>query len=255
MNVIEAERIVGPAAIQRRIERIVRGKIFNDYAQAAAAKMVTGLFTDSGRTWRKAAAENMIGKQMSKQLNETFTGYMAGILQRQIDYNVQLIRSLPLSVAQQMGDLIRSESMKGRRASEIAEDLQAKCKDLSRTRAVLIARTETSKVTTAITRSRSESIGIRWYVWRTSEDSRVRSSHEHMEGVLIPWDNPPSPELLAHSGNNVGHYHAGEVFNCRCYPEPVISLDVIPWPAKVYYGGQIVTMRRRDFARLIGAPE
>jgi uncharacterized protein with gpF-like domain len=110
----------------------------------------------------------------------------------------------------------------------------------------LIARTEVSKTSTALTRARSEDIGIRWYVWKTSEDARVRSSHKHMDNVLISWSSPPSPEKLD-GLRSVGHYHAGEIWNCRCYAEPVIEVEYLSWPHKVYCGGQIVKMSRKQF--------
>jgi hypothetical protein len=67
-----------------------------------------------------------------------------------------------------------------------------------------------------------------------------------MEGVLVCWNNPPSPEMLI-GEKNVGYYHAGNIYNCRCYPEVVIKLDFISWPHKVYYNGTIQTMTRKQF--------
>lgn len=58
---------------------------------------------------------------------------------------------------------------------------------------------------------------------------RVRKSHRIMEGVLVNWNMPPSPERLA-GEKDVGNYHAGNIWNCRCYPEPLISVDDIRWP-------------------------
>jgi uncharacterized protein with gpF-like domain len=70
-----------------------------------------------------------------------------------------------------------------------------------------------------------------------------------MEGVLVNWKNPPSPEELA-GEPSVGKYHAGCIWNCRCYPEPIIDLDDVEWPSKVYHDGKIERMSRAKFETL-----
>ncbi|WP_414859012.1 phage minor head protein [Paenibacillus elgii] len=146
---------------------------------------------------------------------------------------------------------VLSESLKGTRASDIAQQIKVLFPEKSEASADLIARTETSKASSALTRARSESMGIYWYVWRTSDDSRVRDAHALMEGVLVKWTNPPSPERLDGEKRTYGHYHCGGIFNCRCYAEPVIDLDLIAWPAKVYYGGRIQKMSRKQFESIM----
>ena len=70
------------------------------------------------------------------------------------------------------------------RASDIAKIIQDKTKQHSRASARLIARTEVSKTTTALTKARCNNLDIHWYVWRTAEDgNRVRKSHRIMNGV------------------------------------------------------------------------
>ena len=46
------------------------------------------------------------------------------------------------------------------------------------------------------------------YVWRTRNDSEVRSSHAANNGRIFSWNNPPPTG------------HPGKEFNCRCYAEP-----------------------------------
>jgi hypothetical protein len=72
-----------------------------------------------------------------------------------------------------------------------------------------------------------------------------------MSDVLIAWSDPPSPEQLF-GEKSYGKYHAGNIFNCRCYPEPLVELHYVNWPHKVYHGGQIKTMTLAQFERLIG---
>lgn len=71
-----------------------------------------------------------------------------------------------------------------------------------------------------------------------------------MEGVLVNWNEPPSPEALA-GEKSVGNYHAGNIWNCRCYPEPLIEIDDISWPHKVYTNGKIQTMGKMQFEQMM----
>lgn len=90
---------------------------------------------------------------------------------------------------------------------------------------------------------------MRWYVWRTALDGdRVRKSHRLMEGVLVNWKDPPSPEQLA-CEKNVGYYHAGNIWNCRCYASPIIDVDDIPRNVKVYHNGIVEKMCKDRFVR------
>ncbi|WP_436663557.1 phage minor head protein [Alicyclobacillus acidoterrestris] len=213
-------------------------------------KMVTHLFTDAGRTWRQAAKVNSKGALIYQALMEEMNGPLGGVLAAQIHRNAQYIKDVPADIARQMTEHIMSQSMQGLRHTDIAKNLQQLFPHMTDVKANLIARTETAKTATALTQSRSEMMGIQWYRWRTSMDDRVRDSHKIMNKVLIPWDDPPSPEEL-HKEASVGTYHAGCIWNCRCYAEPLIDLDFIEWPAKVYLHGSIEELSRKQFERLL----
>jgi uncharacterized protein with gpF-like domain len=232
------------------LRQAAQSQAFAEFAQAAAVKMATGVFTDAGRTWRQAARHNMRGREIYKALLAETNGSMGGILYDQIHRNAGLIRTLPASLADEAVRYAAAESMKGRRASDIALEIQQRFPARTTARAGLIARTEVGKTSAAITQARSELMGLDWYVWCTAKDGeRVRLSHRVMEGVLVKWTNPPSPEALA-GEKYAGHYHAGNIYNCRCYPQPLVSPDEISWPHKVYWGGRIVYITRGDFARI-----
>lgn len=225
----------------------------NRFAYEVATKMVTHLFADNAKSWRQAAREGGKSRIIYEALRKELQGPVGGAVNFQIQRNAELIKTLPLDIAERVNDFIAKESIKGRRASDIARDIQKMFPDSSRAKASLIARTEVSKTLTAITWARAESIGIAWYEWRTSEDSRVRSSHAHMDRVLVNWDDPPSPEKILGQKNPPAPYHAGNIYNCRCYPVPVIDYNRLQWPHKVFTGGsggRIVTMTKVQFAKL-----
>lgn len=223
---------------------------YSDFVMSTVERMVTSLNTGNYSTWRKAAREATKGNMLYRALLEEMQTGISSSIKNQIMENANLIRTLPTDTAQKVVQNITEEAYKGKRASEIARIIQEETSKHSRASARLIARTEVSKATTALTKARSEDLGLKWYVWRTALDGdRVRKSHRNMEGVLVAWSNPPAPEELV-GEKSAGHYHAGNIYNCRCYPEPLISVDDVSWPHKVYYQGTIRKMGKREFEQL-----
>lgn len=223
---------------------------FNSYANKVAKNIVTHLYKDGRMTWRQAAANNTNSRRIfSELIKEMKTPSMSVPVHYEILRNAELIKTIPQNIAGKVTEKIAKESLTGRRASDIVDDIKTMFPKLTENQAKTIARTETSKTSTALTRARCENMNINWYIWRTSEDVRVRSSHSHMEGVLVCWGNPPSPEKLIDE-KFVGYYHAGEIYNCRCYPQPIVKLDFVKWPAKVYYQGRIQKMSRKQFEKI-----
>ena len=214
-------------------------------------RMVTPLSVDNMRTWRQAARKSTKGKFLYRVLMEELDQGIGHVINNQVISNASLIRTLPNDVAQKVTKNIAEEVLKGERARSIEQIIRQETDKHSRASARLIARTEVSKTQSALTQARSEQIDLRWYVWRTALDGdRVRKSHRLMEGVLVNWKDPPSPEELAGEKSS-GHYHAGNIYNCRCYPEPLLDIDDVRWPHKVYQNGQIISMGKRQFEQIM----
>lgn len=226
-----------PFILQRTLRILSSSPDFSRWAEAAAMNMVTHLFDDQGRTWRQAAAANGRGRDFYDLLQRELRTHAGRLFMEQVQRNAAIIKTLPGDIADDVTKYIARESMRGRRASDIAQEIIFRFPEQTRARAKLIARTEVSKTQSAITESRCREYGVNWYVWRAvggnTGDGRTRSSHRRMSGVLINWNDPPAPEdlfpLLGKHGqryrSNLGNYHAGNCPNCRCYAEPVISLE------------------------------
>ena len=224
---------------------------YTNFVYSAVKRMVTPLAANNYSTWRRAAKKaNRSPYLYTLLMRELNTGIGMDINQ-QIEENADLIRTLPSDTAHKVVKDIEEMAFKGMRASDIAKIIHDKTKQHARASARLIARTEVSKTTTALTKARCNNLDIHWYVWRTAEDgNRVRKSHRVMNGVLVNWNDQPSPERLA-GEKDVGNYHAGNIWNCRCYPEPLLEIDDVHWPHKVYWGGQIKTMTKGEFEQLL----
>lgn len=246
----DIEGITDPYEITSVISSWLKNMAFHHYADKAAESLVSTLLKSSATTWRMAARENSNGRVIYDALRKELQGPVGGSVALQINRNAEIIKSMPLDIARQVTNYISDETIKGRRAGDIADDILAKFSGMTRNKAALIARTEVSKTSTALTQARCENIGLDWYRWRTSEDGRVRDSHRLMDEVLVKWTDPPSPERLEGLRNPPAPYHAGNIYNCRCYPEPVVNLDYVKWPVKVYRGGAITMMTRSQFEKI-----
>lgn len=258
------ERVAGHEdehEIRQALEALTHSYDFKRFTENAARKMVTGLFADQGRTWRQAAARHGKGRELYIYMQRELNGPLGTRMRSLIKENTALIRTLPLNIATDVTAYITRETEKGRRASDVAREIQKMFPAHTRARAELIARTQTSMVSTDITRARAESLGLDWYVWRPvgamGGDGRTRKSHRMMSGVLVSWSDPPAPEELfptynkdgSRRKNSLGRYHAGQCPNCRCYPEPVVSLDLLEFPCRLYTGGKIIKVTRKEFER------
>lgn len=218
-----------------------------DWATDLVGGVIYNLNEDDERTWRAHSA------QMSRYLKRELTRVpLEPVMKDYMNENVQLIKSLPLTAAQKVQQMVLKNLYTGEyRAEELSEKIRG-LGSITKSRAKLIARTEIAKMSTGLTKARSEFLNIPWYIWKTSGDIRVRSSHEIMNNVLVRWSDPASPEELDKQKKTYGHYHPGQIFNCRCFSQPVLRMEDITFPAKVYYNGKIQTMTREKFSELAG---
>jgi uncharacterized protein with gpF-like domain len=196
--------------------------------------MVTMLKMDGAKSWREAASQSSKGRIIFNALKNEMHGPVGDTIRNLVHENAKLISTMPLNLAEQATTFITEESQKGRRADDITQDLIKQFPHVSEVNIRRIARTEVSKASTALTQARSQFIGAGWYTWQTSRDIRVRASHKFLGrdgGVLINWNNPPSPEEL------VGEKSYGA------------------WPHLVYFNGQVKTMTRHQFSLIAGMEE
>ena len=259
-----AKRYTDASDIIAAISRYAETKAFLEFAKACAMKMVTGLFHDVGISWRQAAAANGKGRELYQALMRELRSTNKGAyLDKLITDNTYRITTLPTDIGKDVASYVERETLKGRRASEIQKEIRKMFPEHTKAKADLIARTQVSITQTNLIRARAESLGLQWYCWRAvgggKGDGRTRSSHRRMSGVLVNWNDPPAPEdlfpIIGKNGfpyrNTLGHYHAGQAPNCRCYPETVIDLDLVTWPSRVYQNGSIQTMTRKQFEKIM----
>lgn len=179
------------------------------WALRTASAMVAEVEIRDRNAWMQAAAE--MSEALRQEIRTAPTGALMNDL---LAEQVTLIKSIPLEAAKRVHELTLQGLEDGSRGEEIAKEIM-RSGGVAVSRANLIARTETARTASVLTQARAMHIGSTHYVWRTSGDSDVRHSHKEMNGKVIPWDQPPTLS----DGTTT---HAGQIYNCRCYPEPIL---------------------------------
>lgn len=118
--------------------------------------------------------------------------------------NIQLIKSIRTQYLDKVQNAVMQAMVQGSLNKDLAEQLKKLGKDVE-SRAMLIARDQSSKLNAALTRARHEDVGVTKYMWSTSGDERVRDSHAEKDGQIFEYANPPAD--TGHPGHDV---------NCRC---------------------------------------
>lgn len=165
---------------------------------------------------RDLSAWAELGREMGTGLRNEVAHAPTGVEMRVLlDEDVELITSLPLEAAKRVHLLTQEAMLNSTRAAEVAKEI-LRTGAVTASRAKLIARTEVARTASKLTQARATFVGSEGYVWRSSGDSDVRPLHKKLNGKFIRWDDPPV------SGERGELAHAGQIYNCRCYPDPII---------------------------------
>ena len=209
----------GDPGVLPTIEQLLQryAEALTPWAERTAAEMLTEVNRRDESAWMQNAAE--LSRALRQEIRTAPTG---ATMQALMAEQVTLIKSIPLDAAYRVHKLT-IEGIEGiedsTRASEISKAIQASG-DVAKSRADLIARTEVARTASTLTEARALHVGSPGYFWRTAGDGDVREDHRELEGQFIPWDQPPIADKR--TGRRA---HAGCIYGCRCYPEPVIPED------------------------------
>ena len=198
--------IANPSRMMEALQRYAEA--IEPFGAKAAAKMI-------GDTAKSVESEM---RKQSKAIAAGLRRYMAsesGIKARELmTLQVELIKSLPLEAGLRAQSLAMDAVTGGKRPAEVAAMI-GETEQVTTSRAMLIARTESARAAAVITEERAKAVGATHYIWRTAGDSDVRESHAQMEGQVCAYDDPPIVD-----GEPL---NPGQIYSCRCYAEPVLS--------------------------------
>ncbi|MBR8380691.1 minor capsid protein [Burkholderia cenocepacia] len=207
----------GDPAYAPTIEQLLRryAEALGPWAEVTAARLLDDLNRRDEQAWMQQAAD--MSRALRDELRRAPTGETMRALMAE---QVGLIKSIPLEAAERVHRLTIEALEDSTRAAAISREIQ-RSGEVAKSRADLIARTEISRAATSLTEARALAVGSTHYIWRTSGDSDVRPGHRAMEGKVCAWNDPPEVD----ENGRVMRFHPGQIWNCRCWAEPIISED------------------------------
>lgn len=179
----------------------------------AATNQVRALLALEGerhtKAWRAAARRAFSVDLSSVVREEDLEAYLEQAALR----NAGLIRSL----GDDLVKAVQTETTTALINGESVSKLQARIRErlaISDRRAKLIARDQTSKLTSDLNRKRHEEAGVDSYIWRTSKDERVRPRHARLEGTKYQYGEPTGAEE---------GLPPGQPIQCRCVAQAIVE--------------------------------
>ena len=202
------ETMLGAAYVRAALAKY--SEMLDPWAKSVAYKMITETAARDRQQWKAVSGSmrrNLIAEIDKAPIGDRFNELM--------NDQVTLIKSIPLDAAQAVHDLVIQSMTGGQRPPDIAKHIEG----VTRSRANLIARTESTRAATTLLQARAEYVGCTEFQWTTAHDGDVRPSHKKLDGKVFRWDDPPLTDPPDH------HALPGCIFNCRCIAIPIISDD------------------------------
>lgn len=179
----------------------------------AAADQVSQLLRLEGRRHTKAwmtSARKAFGIDLSSVVKEED---LEAYLEQAALRNASLISGLGDDLIKRVQMETTNALIAGESASSLQERIRKQL-GISDNRARLIARDQTSKLTSDLNRVRHQQAGIEEYIWRTSHDERVRERHRKLEGLRYKYGEPTGAE---------DGLPPGQPIQCRCVAQAVVT--------------------------------
>ncbi|MCP3764081.1 minor capsid protein [Domibacillus sp. A3M-37] len=124
--------------------------------------------------------------------------------------NVSYISTIRDEYFPKIESIIYQGVKNGSSPNEIRDQL-VKRTGMSEKRTKFIARDQTGSILGQMTAERHKAMGVSKFKWSTSNDEKVRDSHDKLEGQVFEYADPPAVGL------------PGTDYNCRCTATPVFD--------------------------------
>lgn len=240
-----------PAEIAEVIEQALRQAEF-EYGLAAddiVAKWKLSLDTETRRKFTQGL-QSSLGVDVTALYDDPVVGNALALGGLEAS---NLIRTIP---RQYLGEVAKAvaDNFTGQPLPE-KRSLQQQIQHLggvTERRAKIIARDQTSKLTSVLAQTRQQSIGVDEYIWRTVRDQRVvgnpagkfpegsskHGNHYKMDGVHCRWDDPTvyskdGGKTWIKREGDMPKNHPGHDILCRCNAEAVVDIKKILKFAKI----------------------
>lgn len=241
-NIIENMRDKSPKQVADELEVVRKNYDFklSLISEDLATKWVQGVNLYN-RTEMMKILRQALGINIGAIVDEA----MKNDLEALIMENASYIRSIPDylvgNVAKRVMQHFKGEPMPENRTlrQQIREEFK-----VSDGRAKVLARDQTAKMNTSLTKVRQEKLGIEWYVWKTVEDERVvgrpggkypkgtklHRNHWIMQDKICKWEDPTvysddEGRTWKKRTEKMPQNAPGQDIMCRCRAAPYINIE------------------------------
>lgn len=198
----------------------VKLDIFLKNSEKIIKKWLKMARTSSDRNIKKLLSE-MAGKQITIEYDKTYDE----MLKLRIRQNVQLIKNATEQTLTNVENIVFDAMTTGQGWADIQQTLEIQ-KDIQKDRIKLIARDQTAKTNAALNELGQREAGIKYFMWRTAQDERVRSSHRELNSKIYKWgDIEQRLPVIAITHNKEVRGYPAQAVNCRCIARPVWILS------------------------------
>ena len=139
---------------------------------------------------------------------------------------LELCKSAENDTKAEISRIVASGKMQGWNKNQMQKEVKERLPSKTKHRAELIARTETGKLNSSVVMETMKSVGIRYYKWLSTLDTRCRANHAAMNNVICSLDdstiyfedNPENgAKPIKHNRTAaMVKLHPGFDFQCRC---------------------------------------
>lgn len=221
--------------VAEHVGHLIEGFDPTDAEMVPTLQALLRAYADALRPWAVSTVKAMLGEvdardrdswrtlgnAISRQLRKDILGApVGGVMRALLGEQVGLIQSIPLEAGERVHRLMLRGLENSERAASYVDEIE-NSGNITRSRAVLIARTEVARTASVLTQARAVHAGITHYRWQTSKDADVRPGHRAMQGKICEFANPPA----VNENGRIMYHHPGQIWNCRCWAEPLVEYE------------------------------
>lgn len=145
-----------------------------------------------------------------------------------INRNVQLIKNMTEQALTNIENIVYDAITVGEGWKGIKESLEHQ-PEITAKRIELIARDQTAKTNQSLNAISQQSAGIKYFMWKTAQDERVRDRHRKLNNKIYKWGEYDRYPIIDDKGTRG---IPAQAVNCRCNARAV-------WILKGYKAKQL----------------
>jgi uncharacterized protein with gpF-like domain len=242
LDLKHVKEVVEDESISARVERLIKAwrKSIEVQFHKDRIKNLAQTYVKKADRYQKAKFKTVVEYGFGIDISNMpeFKAYRQ-FINLSVSNNVQKITSLKEETINRLESELRRAIEQGTSIEQLVRKIRAD--EVSRKRAVMIARNEIKNVTSMLSKKRLQNAGFTTYVWSTAEDRRVRGNpsgtypkaipnHWIMNDLLCKFEDDTvysdnEGQTWKKRTAKMPDYTAGEAINCRCVAIPFVKIE------------------------------